>query len=158
LTYGLTGGQISPESPDGTISPTAPFGNIEPQFDTAAISIAAGATFVARAIVSSPVQMDKVIKEAIQHKGFSVVEVFSNCHINWGRKNEHGDPFELIQWMKNELTTFSKAEADAENSTKKLLGVVHHDKNRREYTEMYYTDVVGKAKAKAAAKAAKGGN
>lgn len=152
LTYGLTGGQISPESPDGTISPTAPFGNIEPLFNTAPLAIGAGASYVARTIVSSPVQMDKMIKGAIQHEGFSVVEIFSNCHINWGRKNETADPHDLIKWMTKNLTTFSADEAD--KTGKHLMGVIHHDKERLEYTHKYYNEVIPRALEKTAKKMA----
>jgi 2-oxoglutarate ferredoxin oxidoreductase subunit beta len=147
-TYGLTGGQVSPQSPLGTISPTAPMGSIEPLMDTYELAKAAGATYIARGVVASPVQMDKIIKSGIEHSGFSVVEVLSNCHINWGRKNEHPDPHELVQWMKNDLCTFSKDEA--EKTGKQLLGLLHHNKDRREYSSTYYTEIVEKAMAKAA--------
>lgn len=152
FTYGLTGGQVSPETPSGSNTPTSPYGNQEPNFDTSQLAIAAGATYVARALVASPVQMDKVIKGAIEHKGLSVVEVLSNCHINWGRKNDHPDPFELVQWLKNDVSTFSKAEA--EKSGKRLVGVLHHDKDRPEYSESYYNNVVYPAVERAKAKAA----
>jgi 2-oxoglutarate ferredoxin oxidoreductase subunit beta len=142
FTYGLTGGQVSPQSPIGSLTPTAPFGSIEPVLDTADVAIAAGATFVGRAVVAAPVQMDKVIKAGIEHNGFSVVEVLSNCHINWGRKNDHPDPHELIQWMKNDLSTFNKE--DAETKGKFLLGILHQ-KDRPEYTDLYYEQVVQKA-------------
>lgn len=149
FTYGLTGGQVSPETPSGSHTPTTPAGNYEPNFDTADVAIAAGASFVARTAVAAPVQMDKAIKTGIAHNGFSVIEVLSNCHINWGRKNEHPDPFELVQWMKSEVATFSKAEA--EETGKKLLGVLHHDKERPEYVTSYYEKVVNPAVEKARA-------
>ncbi|MEB3286164.1 MAG: thiamine pyrophosphate-dependent enzyme [Vampirovibrionales bacterium] len=151
FTYGLTGGQVSPETPSGSNTPTTPYGNSEPNFDTSNLAIAAGATYVARALVASPVQMDKVIKGAIEHNGFSVVEVLSNCHINWGRKNDHPDPFELVQWLKNDVSTFSKNEA--EKSGKRLIGVLHHDKERPEYASSYYNNVVYPAADRAKIKA-----
>lgn len=146
-TYGLTGGQVSPETPLGSHTPTSQSGSIEPNFDIASVSVASGASFVARAVVSAPVQMDKAIKAGIEHNGFSVVEVLSNCHINWGRKNEHPDPFELVQWMKNDLSTFSKTEA--ESTGKKLIGVLHQEKDRPEYSQTYYSQVVQPALEKA---------
>lgn len=152
FTYGLTGGQVSPETPTGSHTPTTPHGSIEPNFEAANVAIAAGASYVARAAVAAPVQMDKVIKAGIEHNGLSVIEVLSNCHINWGRKNDHPDPFELVQWMKNDLSTFSKTEA--ENTGKKLIGVLHHDKERPEYASSYYQHVVQPAVEKAAAKKA----
>jgi 2-oxoglutarate/2-oxoacid ferredoxin oxidoreductase subunit beta len=150
FTYGLTGGQVSPQSPLGSYTPTSPFDSIEPLLDTYKVALAAGATFIGRGVVSAPVQMDKVIKAAIAHKGFSVVEVLSNCHINWGRKNGHPDAHELVQWMKNDLSTFSKEEA--EQSGKFLLGILHQSNDRPEYAERYYSTVVAAAKNKAAKK------
>ncbi len=149
-TYGLTGGQVSPESPSNSTTPTTPYGSTEPNFSIAKLAIAAGASYVARSVVSSPVQMDKAIKGAIEHNGFSVVEALSNCHINWGRKNDHPDAFELVQWMKNEICTFSKDEA--EKTGKQLIGVLHHDKERPEYASQYYEKVVNVAMAKAGKK------
>lgn len=146
-TYGLTGGQVSPETPMGSHTPTSISGSIEPNFDIANMAITAGASFVARGVVSAPVQMDKVIKAGFEHKGFSVIEVLSNCHVNWGRKNDHPDPFELVQWMKNDLSTFNQKEA--EESGKKLIGVLHHDKERPEYCSSYQIKVVAPAVEKA---------
>lgn len=148
-TYGLTGGQVSPQSPIGTISPTATMGSIEPLMDTYELSKAAGATFIARGVVASPVQMDKIIKAGIEHKGFSVVEILSNCHVNWGRKNEHPDAHELVQWMKNDLSTFSKEEA--EKTGKQLLGILYQNTERPEYVETYQEQIVKKAMERAAA-------
>lgn len=150
FTYGLTGGQVSPETPVGSHTPTSTSGSIDPNFDTAEIAKAAGASYIARTAVASPVQMDKAIKKGIEHNGFSVVECLSNCHINWGRKNEHPDPFELVNWMKNEVGTFSKDEA--EKSGKKLLGILHHDQEKPEYSSSYHNNVVKVAMEKAAAK------
>jgi len=146
-TYGLTGGQVSPETPMGSHTPTSMSGSIEPNFDIATMAIAAGASYVARGVVSAPVQMDKVIKAGFEHNGFSVIEILSNCHVNWGRKNDHPDPFELVQWMKNDLSTFNKTEA--ETSGKKLIGVLHHDKDRPEYSSSYQIKVVAPAVEKA---------
>ena len=152
FTYGLTGGQVSPETPLGSSTPTSQMGSIEPNFDTADLAIDAGASYVARAAVAAPVQMDKMIKTGIEHNGFSVVEVLSNCHINWGRKNEHPDAYELVQWMKNETATFSKDEAA--KTGKKLLGILHHDKERAEYSQQYYEKIVGPALEREKQKAA----
>ncbi len=139
FTYGLTGGQVSPETPSGSHTPTTPMGSQENNFDACDLAKAAGATYIARAAVAAPVQMDKVIKAAIDHDGFSVVEVLSNCHINWGRKNNHPDPFELVNWMKNEVGTFNQKDAD--ESGKKFIGKIHHDKERAEYATTYHMNV-----------------
>lgn len=147
-TYGLTGGQVSPSTPLASHSPTAPYGSIEPVFDTCELAMAAGASFVSRTVVASPLHMDKMMKAALAHKGFSLVEVMSNCHINWGRKNEYAAAADLIKHLKDQ-STFNKEEAQAEG--KHLLGILRQDNGMAEYTETYY-QLVERAKAKAAQK------
>lgn len=135
-TYGLTGGQVSPETPQGSITPTSPYGSIEPNFDSCDLAISAGASFVARTVVASPLHMDKMIKAGLQHKGFSLVEVLSNCHINWGRKNEYAAAADLIKHLKDRTTT-SKEEA-AGDPNKHAIGILHQDTTKPEYSESYY--------------------
>ncbi len=147
-TYGLTGGQVSPSTPLASNSPTAPYGSIEPTFDAAELAMAAGASFVSRTVVASPLHMEKMIKAGLAHKGFSVVEVMSNCHINLGRKNEFAGAAELIKHLKDRSTA-NKEEAQREG--KHLIGILKQDPEMKEYATTYY-DLVEKAKAKAAAK------
>jgi len=77
--YGMTGGQYSPLSGYGTMATTAPYTNIDQEFDIVDMATASGATFVARTTAYHVQQMADVLEEAIQHKGFSVVEVMSPC-------------------------------------------------------------------------------
>jgi 2-oxoglutarate ferredoxin oxidoreductase subunit beta len=94
--YGMTGGQFSPTTPTGSRAATAPYGNIDPGFDLCNLTIAAGATYVARGHVGNGVFLERLIKGALQHKGFSVIEVMSNCHTQYGRRNKHPDPSEFV--------------------------------------------------------------
>ncbi len=134
-TYGLTGGQVSPSTPLDSSSPTAPYGSIEPTFDTCKVAMAAGASFVSRTVVASPLHMDKMIKAGLSHSGFSVVEVMSNCHINWGRKNEYAAAADLIKHLKDR-STFSAEESEADG--KHLLGILRQDAEMKEYATTYY--------------------
>jgi len=54
---------------------------------------------VARENVTSPKKLEKVIREAISHKGFSFVEAVSNCHINLGRKNKMQSAMANLDWI-----------------------------------------------------------
>jgi 2-oxoglutarate ferredoxin oxidoreductase subunit beta len=77
--YGLTTGQVSPSSSIGMKTKSTPFGNIErPVFPTAA-AIINGATFAARGFSGHGKHLVSIIKQAIEHKGFSHVDVFSPC-------------------------------------------------------------------------------
>ena len=98
--YGMTGGQASPTTPYGANSTTSSFSNIEHAFSIAELAVAAGASFVARGTVYHAVQLDKLIEKGIRNNGFSVVEVMSNCHVQFGRRNKMGDPVTMLNWFK----------------------------------------------------------
>jgi 2-oxoglutarate ferredoxin oxidoreductase subunit beta len=78
-TYGLTKGQSSPTSMLGYKAGPHPQGNPDAPINGLAIALAAGATFIARAFSSEPKQMAEMIKEAVRHPGFGIVEVLSPC-------------------------------------------------------------------------------
>ncbi len=98
--YGMTGGQASPTTPYGANSTTSSFTNIEHAFSIAELAVAAGASFVARGTVYHAVQLDKLIEKGIRKNGFSVVEVMSNCHVQFGKRNNMGDPVTMLNWFK----------------------------------------------------------
>ncbi len=110
--YGMTGGQFSPLSGYGTMATTAPYANIDHDFDPVSLSKSAGASFVARTTTYHVKQMTDIIKEAILHEGFSVVEVLSQCPTYFGRKNRLGDAVEMMDFYKRQTTPIgSKAKA-----------------------------------------------
>lgn len=77
--YGLTTGQVSPTSSLGMRTKSSPFGSVEFPFNPITSAIMNGATFVARAFSSDTKQVTEIMKRAIEHKGFSLVSVFSPC-------------------------------------------------------------------------------
>jgi 2-oxoglutarate ferredoxin oxidoreductase subunit beta len=138
--YGLTGGQFSPTTPVGAVAQTSPDGTMEPAFDAARVAIAAGATYVARSAVSNPRHISEMIKGGLAHKGMSVVEIISNCHVNFGRRNVSGEPEELISWIgqrtvSQDLAGYLTAE---ELGDRLVVGLLHHVQNQPEYVESYY--------------------
>jgi 2-oxoglutarate ferredoxin oxidoreductase subunit beta len=76
--YGLTKGQYSPTSREGTRSPSTPFGSVDHPARPCAFALGAGARFVARAYDVSK-QLVDVLKAAHRHKGAAFVEIFQNC-------------------------------------------------------------------------------
>ncbi len=76
--YGLTKGQYSPTSREGTRSPSTPFGSVDHPARPCAFALGAGARFVARAYDVSK-QLVDVLKAAHRHKGTAFVEIFQNC-------------------------------------------------------------------------------
>src|SRR5689334_5037202 len=77
--YGLTTGQTSPTSRVGMKTKSMPFGNIEAPVNPISLALAAGATFVARGFSGDQKHLTELIKQGIEHKGFSFLDVFSPC-------------------------------------------------------------------------------
>jgi 2-oxoglutarate ferredoxin oxidoreductase subunit beta len=111
--YGMTGGQFSPLSGYGTKATTAPYINIDHSFDTVELAKAAGASFVARTTTYHVHQIVDVLTKAISHKGFSVVEILSQCPTYFGRKNKQGGAAEMMDFFKEKTTPIgSKAKQE----------------------------------------------
>ncbi len=77
--YGLTTGQTSPTSRIGMKTKSMPFGNVDAPVNPISLALAAGATFVARGFSADQKHLTELIKQAIQHKGFSFLDIFSPC-------------------------------------------------------------------------------
>ena len=77
--YGLTTGQLSPTSATNMKTKSTPFGSVERPFNPITSAIMNGATFVARGFSGDVKQLTWLMGEAIQHKGFALVSVFSPC-------------------------------------------------------------------------------
>jgi 2-oxoglutarate ferredoxin oxidoreductase subunit beta len=99
LNYGMTGGQFSATTPEGSITTTSPYGHVEQAFDLCALAQGAGASFVARGTCGQPVGMRRIFDEALGHKGFAFVEVMSPCPTHFGRANRHGDAPEMMRGL-----------------------------------------------------------
>ncbi|MGD9808023.1 MAG: 2-oxoacid:ferredoxin oxidoreductase subunit beta [Deferribacterales bacterium] len=140
--YGMTGGQYSPTTPKAARATTAPYGNSDNQFDIAQLAIGAGATFVARSTTYHAVPMEKVIKQAFEHKGFSVVEIIAGCPTGYGRKNKIAAPAAMIEWQKEH--SVNKAQWDKMSDEEKVgkfpIGVLHQEE-KPEFIEAYDANV-----------------
>jgi 2-oxoglutarate ferredoxin oxidoreductase subunit beta len=112
--YGMTGGQFSPLSGCGIIATTAPYANIDNDFDAVELAKAAGATFVARTSAYHVKEISDLIRKAILHEGFSVVEILSQCPTHFGRKNKEGEAADMLRRYK-EVTTPIGSKAKKEN-------------------------------------------
>jgi 2-oxoglutarate ferredoxin oxidoreductase subunit beta len=108
--YGMTGGQISPTSPQGSYGSTAPYGAFERPFDLAELVTAAGATYVARWTTAHALQLANAIKKGLNNKGFSFIEVISQCPTYFGRKNKLRTPIDMMRWMKDSGVNKRKAD------------------------------------------------
>jgi len=112
LIYGMTGGQVAPTTPRGARASTMPFGNYDPVFNIPKLLEAAGASFVARWTAFHVRQLSKSIQEAIQKRGFSLVEVVSPCTTLYARRNKLGEGIDLMKFYKSNTKVDHKANLD----------------------------------------------
>lgn len=99
-TYGMTGGQVAPTTPMKSTQSTMPFGNFEEPLNLPFIADAAGATYVARWTVFHVRQIVKAVKEGIEHRGFSFIEIMSPCPTLYLRRNKLGDGVDQVRYFK----------------------------------------------------------
>ena len=137
--YGMTGGQVAPTTPLDAIAHTMPYGNIDPPFDAVELAMSSGATFVARNTVYNIIQTTNYIKKALQHKGFSLVEIISQCPVLYGRLNGMPDPRDMLLWQKEVAVPLTKAKNMSPEELKgKITTGIFRDEERPEYTEQVY--------------------
>jgi 2-oxoglutarate ferredoxin oxidoreductase subunit beta len=104
--YGMTGGQMAPTTLIGQKTATTPFGR-DPKREGYPIKVCEllssleGVVYLERVSVNSPkniIRAKKAIKKAFQNqidgKGFSLVEVLSQCPVDWGMT-----PQDAIKWV-----------------------------------------------------------
>lgn len=111
--YGMTGGQMAPTSLPGQVTQTTPYGR---DVNTAGYPVRVcellsnidGVAYLERVsvdCVKNVITAKKAIKKAFQNqidkKGFSLVEVLSNCPTNWGMT-----PSESLQWVRDKMMPY----------------------------------------------------
>jgi len=138
--YGMTGGQVSPTTPLESYAHTAPYGNIDPSFDAVKLATAAGATYVARGTNYHIVQTSKLIKKSLEHKGFSMVEVISQCPVLYGRLNNMKLPTTMLEWQRDHGVNIKAWDKlpEEKRAGKFPIGEFLDDTSRPEYTDSYY--------------------
>ena len=100
FNYGMTGGQYSPLTPEGSITSSSRSGKAEPDMDICRLAEACGANYVVRTTAYHVVEIRRFIKEAVLQKGFSLVEVLSPCPTYFGRYNQLGGAPEMVERFK----------------------------------------------------------
>jgi 2-oxoglutarate ferredoxin oxidoreductase subunit beta len=136
--YGMTGGQYSPTTPYGMRSTTTVYSNIEQDFRISELAVTAGAVFVGRGTVYHAKLLDSLIEQALLKKGFSVVEVISHCHTQYGRQNRLGSAVEMMQWQRDHALLVEKAlKMKSEELKDKVLIGVLIDKELPVFQEEY---------------------
>lgn len=107
--YGMTGGQYSPTTPYGMRTATSVYSNVEHSFSISELAVTAGAVFVGQGTVYHAKLLESLMEKAFQKVGFSVVEIISHCHTQYGRLNRMGSAVEMMQWQRDHAVTMEKA-------------------------------------------------
>ncbi|KKK35334.1 2-oxoacid ferredoxin oxidoreductase [Salinicoccus sediminis] len=136
--YGLTKGQTSPSSEKGFVTKSTPNGSIENAIQPIRTAMASGATFIAQSVSSDIKQLTAIIQEAMNHKGFSFVNVFSPC-VTYNKVNTY-------DWFKENLTAVEDIEGYNHTDQKAamnhimeheglLKGIIYQDQEASSYQE-----------------------
>lgn len=133
--YGLTVGQTSPTAAKGYQSKSTPHGVIEQPVNPLALALSTGCSFVSRAFAGDLPHTTQILKRAIQHKGFSFVDVFQPC-ITFNKIN-------TFQWFREHIYKLGEkydpsnlAKAWAASCEVERLGIgVFYEDERLTYTD-----------------------
>ncbi|NGY87164.1 2-oxoacid:ferredoxin oxidoreductase subunit beta [Bacillus megaterium] len=118
--YGLTKGQTSPRSEVGFKTKSTPEGSIESSLSVMELALTSGATFVAQSFSTNLKELTSLIEQGIQHKGFSLINVFSSC-VTYNKVNTY-------VWFKENLTSLSTIEGyDANNRMQAMQTLMEHN-------------------------------
>jgi len=136
MVYGLTKGQASPTSELGFRTPIQIKGVISEPFNPLSIAIALDASFVARAFAGDIKETKEIMKKAITHKGYALVDIFQPCitfnKINtyeWFKK--HTYYMDSTHDITNRLESFKKSIEIA----KLPLGIFYKNKNKKNFEQ-----------------------
>ncbi|MFC0328865.1 2-oxoacid:ferredoxin oxidoreductase subunit beta [Paenibacillus sepulcri] len=137
--YGLTKGQTSPRSAEGFKTKSTPEGSIESTLSPLEIAMSAGATFVAQSFSSDLKQLTALIEAGLNHKGFSLINVFSPC-VTFNKVNTY-------DWFKENIVNLEQfPEYDSSNrmlamnkimeTGGMLTGLIYQNKERKAYDDL----------------------
>jgi len=134
--YGLTKGQASPTSSLGFKTKVQVLGVINEPFNAVAVAISLNASFVARAFVGDIDKTKEILKKAINHKGYALIDLLCPC-VTFNRVNTFQWYKENSYYVDNFHNVYDQAEAMklALDSQKFPLGILYINPNRRPYEE-----------------------
>jgi 2-oxoglutarate/2-oxoacid ferredoxin oxidoreductase subunit beta len=96
--YGMTGGQAAPTTPVSANTSTTPYGAFEQPFNIPHLASACGASYVARWTVLHVRRLEKAMREAMNRRGFRVIEIIAPCSTLYARRNRLGSGYDLMKF------------------------------------------------------------
>ena len=109
--YGLTTGQTSPTSVKGMKTKSTPYGSVENPVNPIPLAMVGGASYVARGFSGKQKHLVELLKGAIQHKGFALVDVFSPC-VTYNKDNTYqwfNPRVKILEEQGHDATDFHRA-------------------------------------------------
>ncbi len=119
--YALTTGQFTPTTEKGWKGPSTPRGSVEEPFNALTLLLEAGATFVARGYTARINHLSELIVQAIEHEGFSFIDVLQPC-VSWNNTYKHYN--EIVEIIETEPSNFEEAIKIAKLRDRLPIGVV----------------------------------
>ncbi|SFR00307.1 thiamine pyrophosphate-dependent enzyme [Desulfoscipio geothermicus] len=144
LNYGMTGGQYSPSTPEDSLTSTSRQGKTGAALDLCRLAAEAGANYVARSTVYHVREMHKYILEALNTRGFSMVELLTPCPTYYGRYNKIGDAVQMLEMFKEKAIPLNKFQnmEESEQQNHFWRGVLVRKNNPDFYTRYRQKEAV----------------
>lgn len=131
MIYGLTKGQASPTTQKGMKTSLQFFGVINEPFNPMAVAVSLGASFVARAFSGDKEKTKEIIKKAILHKGYALVDIFQPC-VSFNKVNNYKWFKENTYYLDEDYDPYNQSLAFSKSlETEKFpLGVIYINKDK----------------------------
>jgi len=123
--YGMTKGQASPTSPEGTKQAASPYGTVEAPLNPILLALAYNTSFVARAFSGELKEMVEIFKIALQHPGFAFVQVLSPC-VSFANTYDLFREITAPLPENHDVTDITAAMQLAQSQTPLYRGIFHH--------------------------------
>lgn len=120
--YGLTGGQTGPTTPTGTKTLSSPAGNPSTPINLQGLVRSSPHALYAKSTVYHQQHLRNVIREAVEHDGFSFVDITSQCIENNGRRIGFASANEMLTFYRK---TYKRAAKDAERLNPFEIGILY---------------------------------
>jgi 2-oxoglutarate ferredoxin oxidoreductase subunit beta len=131
--YALTTGQVTPMSERGARGPSTPQGNPEDPLNALALMLESGATFVARGYAGKVDHLADLIVRAVEHEGFSFVEILQPCVSFNNTYDRYNKSTELMQ---EPPASYDEAVRAVKRRDKLPLGVFYELKKKPYHLEV----------------------
>jgi len=136
MIYGLTKGQASPTSQLGMKTPVQTNGVFLEPFNPLSVAISLDCSFVARASIADPEKTKEIMKKALEHKGFSLVDIFQPC-VSFNKLNTYDWFRENTYYIDENYDYYDKTKAfEKSQETEKFpLGIFYISKDKLTFNE-----------------------